>query len=232
MSKQDDSYNASSITILEGLEAVRKRPAMYIGDSDVTGLHHIVYEIVDNSIDEALAGFADKIEISLNNDGSVSVSDNGRGIPVDIHPVKGISALQIAATTLHAGGKFDESSYKVSSGLHGVGLSVVNAVSTHMKAEVFKDGKHYMQEYSIGKPLKDVSVVGKSEDTGTKITFTPDDSIFTSTQFSIKKLHTRFRQQAYLTAGVRIIVRDDRNEEDRGGEINIPKHYAFISRME
>lgn len=227
MSKQDDSYNASSITILEGLEAVRKRPAMYIGDSDVTGLHHIVYEIVDNSIDEALAGFADKIEISLNNDGSVSVSDNGRGIPVDIHPVKGISALQIAATTLHAGGKFDESSYKVSSGLHGVGLSVVNAVSTHMKAEVFKDGKHYMQEYSIGKPLKDVSVVGKSEDTGTKITFTPDDSIFTSTQFSIKKLHTRFRQQAYLTAGVRIIVRDDRNEEDRGGEINIPKHYAF-----
>ena len=227
MSKKDDSYNASSITILEGLEAVRKRPAMYIGDSDVTGLHHIVYEIVDNTIDEALAGFADKIEISLNKDGSVSVSDNGRGIPVDIHPVKGVSALQIAATTLHAGGKFDESSYKVSSGLHGVGLSVVNAVSTFMKAEVFKDGKHYMQEYKIGKPLKDVSVVGKSEYTGTKITFTPDDSIFTSTQFSIKKLHTRFRQQAYLTAGVRIIVRDDRNEEDRGGEINIPRHYAF-----
>ncbi len=227
MSKKDNSYNASSITILEGLEAVRKRPAMYIGDSDVTGLHHIVYEIVDNSIDEALGGYADKIEISLNKDGSISVSDNGRGIPVDIHPVKGMSALEIAATTLHAGGKFDESSYKVSSGLHGVGLSVVNAVSTHMKAEVFKDGKHYMQEYKIGKPLKDVAVVGKSEETGTKITFTPDDTIFTSTQFSIKKLHTRFRQQAYLTAGVRIVVRDDREEEDRGGENNIPRHYAF-----
>jgi len=227
MSKKDNSYNASSITILEGLEAVRKRPAMYIGDSDVTGLHHIVYEIVDNSIDEALGGYADKIEISLNKDGSISVSDNGRGIPVDIHPVKGMSALEIAATTLHAGGKFDESSYKVSSGLHGVGLSVVNAVSTHMKAEVFKDGKHYMQEYKIGKPLKDVAVVGKSEETGTKITFTPDDTIFTSTQFSIKKLHTRFRQQAYLTAGVRIVVRDDREEEDRGGETNIPRHYAF-----
>lgn len=227
MSKKDNSYNASSITILEGLEAVRKRPAMYIGDSDVTGLHHIVYEIVDNSIDEALGGYADKIEISLNKDGSISVSDNGRGIPVDIHPVKGMSALEIAATTLHAGGKFDESSYKVSSGLHGVGLSVVNAVSTHMKAEVFKDGKHYMQEYKIGKPLKDVAVVGKSEETGTKITFTPDDTIFTSTQFSIKKLHTRFRQQAYLTAGVRIVVRDDRDDEDRGGENNIPRHYAF-----
>lgn len=227
MSKTDNSYNASSITILEGLEAVRKRPAMYIGDSDVTGLHHIVYEIVDNSIDEALAGYADRIEISLNQDGSISVSDNGRGIPVDIHPVKGISALEIAATTLHAGGKFDESSYKVSSGLHGVGLSVVNAVSTYMKAEVFKDGKHHMQEYKIGKPLKDVSVVGKTEETGTKITFMPDDSIFSSTQFSIKKLHTRFRQQAYLTAGVRIIVRDDRDEDDRGGETNIPRHYSF-----
>jgi DNA gyrase subunit B len=227
MSKKDNSYNASSITILEGLEAVRKRPAMYIGDSDVTGLHHIVYEIVDNSIDEALGGYADKIEINLNKDGSISVSDNGRGIPVDIHPVKGVSALEIAATTLHAGGKFDESSYKVSSGLHGVGLSVVNAVSTYMKAEVFKDGKHYMQEYKIGKPLKEVSVVGKSDESGTKITFQPDDSIFTSTQFSIKKLHTRFRQQAYLTAGVRIIVRDDRDEEDRGGETNIPRHYAF-----
>lgn len=227
MSKKDNSYNASSITILEGLEAVRKRPAMYIGDSDVTGLHHIVYEIVDNSIDEALGGYADKIEIQLNKDGSISVSDNGRGIPVDIHPIKGISALEIAATTLHAGGKFDESSYKVSSGLHGVGLSVVNAVSTYMKAEVFKDGKHYMQEYKIGKPLKGVSVVGKSEETGTRITFQPDDTIFTSTQFSIKKLHTRFRQQAYLTAGVRIIVRDDREDEDRGGETSIPRHYAF-----
>lgn len=227
MSKQDSSYNASSITILEGLEAVRKRPAMYIGDSDVTGLHHIVYEVVDNSIDEALAGYATKIEITLNKDGSVSVFDNGRGIPVDIHPQKGISALEIAATTLHAGGKFDESSYKVSSGLHGVGLSVVNAVSKRMKAEVFKDGKHYLQEYSLGKPLKAVATIGESTLTGTKITFLPDDAIFSTTAFSIKKLHTRFRQQAYLTAGVRIVVIDDREDEDRLNETNIPRHYSF-----
>jgi DNA gyrase subunit B len=227
MTKQDKSYNASSITILEGLEAVRKRPAMYIGDSDVTGLHHVVYEIVDNSIDEALAGYADAIEITLNSDGSVSVFDNGRGIPVDIHPQKGVSALEIAATTLHAGGKFDESSYKVSSGLHGVGLSVVNAVSLAMKAEVFKDGQHHMQEYKQGKPLQPVRVIGKTDQTGTKITFLPDDTIFSSTQFSIKKLHTRFRQQAYLTAGVRIIVKDDRADEDRGGEDSTPRHYSF-----
>jgi len=227
MSKKDSTYNASSITILEGLEAVRKRPAMYIGDSDITGLHHIIYEIVDNSIDEALAGYAGLIEITLNSDGSVCVFDNGRGIPVDLHPVKKVSALEIAATTLHAGGKFDESSYKVSSGLHGVGLSVVNAVSKWMKAEVFKDGKHYLQEYKIGKPIAPVKEVGNSKLTGTKITFLPDNDIFTATEFSLKKLHTRFRQQAYLTAGVRISMIDNRKEEDRVNDANLPKHYSF-----
>ena len=227
MSKPDKSYNAASITILEGLEAVRKRPAMYIGDSDVTGLHHLVYEIVDNSIDEALAGYATIIEIKLNNDGSVTVSDDGRGIPVDMHPQKGVSALEIAATTLHAGGKFDESSYKVSSGLHGVGLSVVNAVSEWMQSNVYKDGKHYFQEYKMGKPVAKVSEKGKTTKTGTSITFKPDKTIFTSTEFSLKKLHTRFRQQAYLTAGVKIAVIDDRDDDDRIQDVNLSKHYSF-----
>lgn len=227
MTKHNNSYNASSITVLEGLEAVRKRPAMYIGDSDITGLHHLVYEIVDNSIDEALAGYANTIEITLKKDGSISVYDNGRGIPVDIHPQKGISALEIAATTLHAGGKFDESSYKVSSGLHGVGLSVVNAVSSQMKNEVFKDGKHYIQEYKYGKPLKSVEVIGKTDKTGTKVTFLPDDTIFTTTEFNLKRLHTRFRQQAYLTAGVKIIVIDNRPDNKRENDSTIPRHFSF-----
>lgn len=227
MSKPDNSYNASSITILEGLEAVRKRPAMYIGDSDITGLHHLVYEIVDNSIDEALAGHADTIEITLNKDGSIRVFDNGRGIPVDLHPQKGVSALEIAATTLHAGGKFDESSYKVSSGLHGVGLSVVNAVSEWMKSEVFKDGNHYFQEYKQGKPLAKVEVIEKTSKTGTQITFMPDDTIFTTTEFSLKRLHTRFRQQAYLTAGVKIVVIDDRSDEDRTADSALSRHFSF-----
>lgn len=227
MTKKDNSYNASSITILEGLEAVRKRPAMYIGDSDSSGLHHIVYEIVDNAIDEALAGYADKIKITLNEDGSVTVYDNGRGIPVDIHPQKGISALEIAATTLHAGGKFGESTYKVSSGLHGVGLSVVNAVSKWMKSEVFKDGKHYFQEYKQGKPVKPVEASENTSKTGTQITFLPDSDIFTTIKFSLKKLHTRFRQQAYLTAGVKITVIDDRLDENRVEDETIPKHFSF-----
>jgi len=227
MSKPDNSYNASSITILEGLEAVRKRPAMYIGDSDITGLHHLVYEIVDNSIDEALAGHADTIEITLNKDGSIRVFDNGRGIPVDLHPQKGVSALEIAATTLHAGGKFDASSYKVSSGLHGVGLSVVNAVSEWMKSEVFKDGNHYFQEYKQGKPLAKVEVIEKTSKTGTQITFMPDDTIFTTTEFSLKRLHTRFRQQAYLTAGVKIVVIDDRSDEDRTADSALSRHFSF-----
>ncbi|HLD03538.1 MAG TPA: ATP-binding protein, partial [Candidatus Dojkabacteria bacterium] len=171
-------YDASAITILEGLEAVRKRPAMYIGDTDVSGLHHLIFEIVDNSIDEALAGFANEITITLNEDNSVSIEDNGRGIPADIHPAKKVSALQIATTTLHAGGKFDNEAYKVSSGLHGVGLSVVNALSSYMKAEVFQNGRHYQQEYHVGKPEYLVKEVGNSDKHGTKITFIPDKNIF------------------------------------------------------
>lgn len=220
-------YDASSITILEGLEAVRKRPAMYIGDSDVTGLHHMVYEIVDNSIDEALAGFANHIVITLNNDGSITVSDDGRGIPVDIHPIQKVSALQITATTLHAGGKFDEETYKVSSGLHGVGLSVVNALSKVMKAEVFKEGKHYRQEYAIGKPTTEVEEIGKTDRNGTQITFLPDDSIFETNHFSLKKLHTRFRQQAYLSSGAKIRVRDERSDEEREADQGLSRDYTF-----
>lgn len=222
-----NNYTASSITILEGLEAVRKRPAMYIGDSDITGLHHLIYEIVDNSIDEALAGYAHLIKIVLNEDNSISIQDDGRGIPVGIHPTKKVSALEIAATTLHAGGKFDEEVYKVSSGLHGVGLSVVNALSTWMKAEVFQEGKHHLQEYVTGKPKEKVKAIGDSNLSGTKITFKPDDTIFKTTKFELKRLHTRFRQQAYLSAGVKIQVIDNRTDEEREKDKDLPKDYTF-----
>ncbi len=224
----DQKYDASSITILEGLEAVRKRPAMHIGDSGTAGLHHLIFEIVDNSIDEALAGYANRIEIILNEDGSVSIRDNGRGIPVGIHPVKQVSALEIAATTLHAGGKFGEGSYKVSSGLHGVGLSVVNAVSEWMKAEVFQEGQHHFQEYRIGKPVEKVKAIGKSTETGTKITFKPDAAIFDSLEFDLKKLHTRFRQQAYLTSAAQIRVIDARSDEQRQKTKDLPRDYTFF----
>ena len=222
-----NNYDASSITILEGLEAVRRRPAMYIGDTDVTGLHHLVYEIADNSIDEALAGFAKTITVSLNADGSVSVQDDGRGIPTGIHPTKKISALEIAATILHAGGKFDNDVYKVSSGLHGVGLSVVNALSSYMKAEVFQGGKHFMQEYKKGLPLYKVKEVGESSVHGTKITFIPDTEIFSAKIFNLKTLHTRFRQQAYLTAGLKFRIIDDREGEEREHDKDFPKDYTF-----
>jgi len=221
------TYDASSITVLEGLEAVRKRPAMYIGDSDTAGLHHMIYEIVDNSVDEALAGFATGIKIILNEDESVTVSDDGRGIPVGIHPKKKISALELAATTLHAGGKFDESAYKVSSGLHGVGLSVVNGLSKWMKVEVFQGGKHHCQDYKIGKPLADVKAIGDSDKNGTTVTFLPDDTIFSTTVFNLKKLHTRFRQQAYLTAGVKLRIIDNRSESNRSHDKELPKDYTF-----
>jgi DNA gyrase subunit B len=221
------NYDASSITILEGLEAVRKRPAMYIGDTDVTGLHHLIFEIADNCIDEALAGFASTISVSLNEDGSVSIEDNGRGIPTGIHPTKKVSALEIAATILHAGGKFDNEVYKVSSGLHGVGLSVVNALSSYLKAEVFQNGNHFMQEYEKGKPKYPVKEVGKSDKHGTKITFIPDNSIFKASTFNIKVLHTRFRQQAYLTAGLKFRVTDNRKEDAREHDKEFPLDYTF-----
>ena len=223
----NSNYDASSITILEGLEAVRKRPAMYIGDSDVNGLHHLVYEIADNSIDEGLAGFAKTVTVTLGKDGSVSVEDDGRGIPTGIHPVKKISALEIATTILHAGGKFGDGAYKVSSGLHGVGLSVVNALSTNMKADVWQDGKHFVQEYQTGRPLYPVKVVGSSDKHGTRITFKPDKTIFTTTVFNLKSLLTRFRQQAYLTAGLRFRLVDNRTTKDREADADLPTDYTF-----
>lgn len=224
----NQSYDAGSITILEGLEAVRKRPAMYIGDSDVSGLHHMIYEIADNSIDEALAGFAKTITVYLNEDGSVSVEDDGRGIPTGLHPVKKISALEIAATILHAGGKFDNDAYKVSSGLHGVGLSVVNALSEKMIAEVWQNGKHFRQEYHVGKPLGPVAPVGDSDKHGTRITFYPDGTIFKTTTFNLKNLLTRFRQQAYLTAGLKFKLIDHRTPENRVQDAELPVEYNFF----
>ena len=210
------SYSADSIQVLEGLEAVRKRPAMYIGDISIKGLHHLVYEIVDNSIDEALAGYCDHIEVTINADNSITVQDNGRGIPVDYHEKEKKSALEVAMTVLHAGGKFDKGSYKVSGGLHGVGMSCVNALSTHMTTQVFRDGKIYQQEYEIGKPLYSVKEVGVSDITGTRQQFWPDDTIFTETVYDYKILASRLRELAYLNAGLRISLTDRRvvNEED------------------
>lgn len=178
-------YSSEKIKVLEGLEGIRHRPAMYIGSTSKTGLHHLVYEVVDNAVDEAMAGFCDLINVSLNKDGSVTVTDNGRGIPVEPHPIYKKPALEIAITKLHAGGKFDKGAYAISGGLHGVGISVVAALSKHLKAVVKRDGKVYQQEYKIGKPIYDLKVVGKveKEDTGTEITFTPDETIFPATQF-------------------------------------------------
>jgi len=208
------SYSADSIQVLEGLEAVRKRPAMYIGDISVKGLHHLVYEIVDNSIDEALAGYCTHIEVTINN--SITVQDNGRGIPVDYHEKEKKSALEVAMTVLHAGGKFDKGSYKVSGGLHGVGMSCVNALSTHMTTQVFRGGKIYQQEYEIGKPLYSVKEVGTSDITGTRQQFWPDGSIFTETVYDYKILASRLRELAYLNAGLRISLTDRRVVNEDG----------------
>ena len=208
----DQNYGAAQIQVLEGLEPVRKRPGMYIGSTDVRGLHHLVWEIVDNSIDEAMAGHADTILVTLNPDGSVSVEDNGRGIPVDMHPTAKKSALEVVLTTLHAGGKFggEGSGYKVSGGLHGVGSSVVNALSVHMKAEVHREGKIHMQEYKRGKPVAEVKMIGKTSKRGTIITFMPDDEIFDTLELSMDTMLTRFRQQCYLTKGITLALMDAR----------------------
>ena len=210
------SYSADSIQVLEGLEAVRKRPAMYIGDISEKGLHHLVYEVVDNSIDEAMAGYCNKIDVVINEDNSISVADNGRGIPVDFHEKENKSALEVVLTVLHAGGKFDKDSYKVSGGLHGVGVSCVNALSSYMKAEVRRNGNLYMQEYSCGKPLHEVQVVGTSTVTGTKITFKPDGSIFTTTDYQYKTLADRLRELSYLNAGITLTLTDKRSPKEDG----------------
>ena len=212
-SKNKNEYSAKNINVLKGLEAVRKRPAMYIGDVSTRGFHHLVNEVVDNSIDEALAGYADKILITINKDESVTVEDNGRGIPVDIHPVEKKSALEIVMTVLHAGGKFDKDTYKVSGGLHGVGVSVVNALSEWCKVEVKRDGKIYFQEYKRGIPLNPVKEIGKAKknDSGTKTTFMPDAEIFKATKFKFDTLAERMRELAYLNKNITIKITDIRN---------------------
>ena len=213
---QRTDYSASNITVLEGLEAVRVRPAMYIGDVNERGLHHLVYEVVDNSIDEALAGFCSKIDVLINPDNSITVEDNGRGIPVDMHEKEHRSALEVVMTVLHAGGKFNKNSYKVSGGLHGVGVSCVNALSDHMIVNVYRDGKVYQQEYSKGKPLYAVKEVGTTDKRGTKITFHPDGSIFTVTEYKYDTLLERMRELAYLNKGITIDITDLREMKEDG----------------
>ena len=214
--KSNTQYNANNINVLKGLDAVRKRPAMYIGDVSSRGLHHLVNEVVDNSIDESLAGFCDKIEITIRKDGSVTVQDNGRGIPVDIHPEEKRSALEVVMTVLHAGGKFDKNSYKVSGGLHGVGVSVVNALAEWLKVEVRRDGKIYFQEFKRGVPVAKVKEIGKARknESGTKVSFFPDPEIFNTTEFKFSTLAERMRELAYLNKTITIIIKDERN----GGE--------------
>ena len=220
-----NSYSADSIQVLEGLEAVRKRPAMYIGDIGPKGLHHLVYEVVDNSIDEALAGYATHIEVVINEDNSITVTDNGRGIPVDMHEKEHKSALEVVLTVLHAGGKFDKGSYKVSGGLHGVGVSCVNALSTYLRAEVRRNGKIHMQEFSRGKALHDINIIGTTEETGTTIIFKPDDTIFSTTIYDYKTLANRLRDLAYLNAGITLSLTDNREIDAEGN----PKKEVFFS---
>ena len=211
---KENNYSASNIQVLEGLEAVRKRPAMYIGDISEKGLHHLVNETVDNSIDEAMAGFCTHIEVTINEDNSITVQDNGRGIPVDEHKKLHKSALEVVMTVLHAGGKFDKGSYKVSGGLHGVGVSCVNALSTRMLSQVFRDGKIYQQEYEKGKPLYSVKVVGETELRGTRQQFWPDPTVFTTTEYKYDIIAKRMRELAYLNAGITITLTDLRPDEE------------------
>ena len=220
-----DNYSADNIQVLEGLEAVRKRPAMYIGDVGLKGLHHLVYEVVDNSIDEALAGYCNKIDVFINENNSITVVDNGRGIPTAMHTKEKKSALEVVMTVLHAGGKFDKDTYKVSGGLHGVGVSCVNALSTHLTATVRREGKVFQQEYNIGKPLYEVKVVGESQETGTEVTFLPDASIFDYTEYNFDTLAARMRELAFLNKGINISLTDKRNLDDNGKAYSV----AFYS---
>ncbi len=222
---KNNDYSADNIQILEGLEAVRKRPAMYIGDVGVKGLHHLVYEVVDNSIDEALAGYCDTIEVTINEGDSVTVKDNGRGIPTAMHTKEKRSALEVVMTVLHAGGKFDKDTYKVSGGLHGVGVSCVNALSTYFRAEVHREGKIFEQEYSIGKPQFSVREIGVSDITGTFVTFQPDASIFEVTEYNYDILAARMRELAFLNKGIKITLTDLRDIDENGK----PKSDLFFS---
>ena len=215
--KQEEEYSASNIQVLEGLEAVRKRPAMYIGDIGEKGLHHLVYEVVDNSIDEALAGYCTDIQVFINEDNSITVSDNGRGIPTDFHEKEGKSALEVVLTVLHAGGKFDKGSYKVSGGLHGVGVSCVNALSTALTAEIHRGGQIFRQTYSKGTPTSEVEIVGQCDDRGTTITFKPDGSIFThTTEYKYDILANRLRELAFLNKGIHLTLTDKRHKDENG----------------
>ena len=227
---EQKEYGAQSIKVLEGLEAVRKRPAMYIGSTGPQGLHHLVYEIVDNSVDEALAGYANTVSVVLHDDGSCSVEDNGRGIPTGMHPTEGISAAEVALTKLHAGGKFDKASYKYSGGLHGVGVSVVNALSTSLDLRIFQNGQIYEQHYERGKPIDSLHVVGTTEKRGTRVQFTPDPEIFKETvEFNFDTLSARFRELAFLNKGLRITIEDERSNRSHdfffeGGIISFVQH--------